>query len=122
MFVAMSSPQPTCPHCGSIKLIDGGEAMNIMLGGGGDAARIDAGLREIADHHGMTNMSNKGGKPVKGNAGEARGDFGKINVNGVNVPVDHNPTVSRVPMTSHLKVKPMESASGRPANVLGARG
>ncbi len=118
-FTAMNSPQPTCPHCGSIKLEDGGVARNIMSISG-DTRRIDAGLKDIAAHHGLTNMSNKDGKAIKGTAAApAKGDFGAINVNGVNVPVDHNPTVSRLPITSHMKVKPLgQDTSHAPANVM----
>ena len=120
-FSAMNSPQPTCPHCGSIKLEDLGEyrAPQIMIGGKGDAKYIDSELKSIATQYGMTNMSNKGGKPVKGGAMPARGDFGYVKVHGVEVPVDHNPTVSRLPVTSHLKVKPLKkNMAGVAANVM----
>lgn len=117
-FVTMNSPQPTCPDCGSIKLEDWGEAHNVGFIGG-ETRRIDAGLKDIASHHGLTNMSNKGGKAVKGSAAPARGDYGYKDVMGVRVPVDHNPTVSRLPLTSKLKVKPLEGdTSHTRANVV----
>lgn len=122
-FKAMNSPQPTCPDCGSIKLEDWGEAVNVMSVGG-ETRRIDSELKSIASHHGMSNMSNKGGKAVKGGQVAAKGSYGSINVgNGVNVAVDHSPTVSRVPMTSKVAVKPLSSQQAHsPANVLAANG
>lgn len=92
---------------------DWGIAVNPMIGGQGGAKQMDTHLKQTADQYGMTNMNNRNGNGVKAVTGEARGDLGKINVNGVMVPVDHNPTCSRVPMSSPLKVETGSRMPGR---------
>lgn len=125
-FVAMTD-NPVCPKCKAKKVMLLGETSHPLgymrtgnMGiGTGEVQRVDSELKDIAQRHGMSNMSNKGGKGIKAVTGEAKGDYGKINVAGVNVPVDHNPTCSRVGLTAKLKnIKPGESPTGQRANLI----
>lgn len=94
LFIAMNAPTPECPACGSTKLEDwGGDpgregwcmARNAAPGASSDLKHDDRTLRRIADRHGLTNMSNAGGKPVRQAATPADGP--KINYNGIDVPM-----------------------------------
>lgn len=117
IFISMNSPQPTCPQCGSIKVEDWGEAINPMIGGQGGARQMDADMRQLADNLGMTNMSNKDGKAMKGgSATDAKGEMGHIRLpGGVTAPVDYTPKCSNIGLTSEpLKLKTGAAFAGKP--------
>ena len=87
-FVALNMPQPTCPHCAAIRLEDWGEAVNIMGGVSPATKSNDAGLRALAGRHGLTDMSNRGGKAVKSTSSPtAAGSEPTVNVGGAAVPM-----------------------------------
>lgn len=79
LFVAMTSPSPSCPKCGAVTTYDLGETAydlgyfqrtNFANQSNSSAARevvkqSDANLRRIADKYGLTDMDNKDGKAVK---------------------------------------------------------
>lgn len=67
-FVAMNSPMPECPQCGSRRLEDWGEAWETGVVGGdahADTKHTDATFRRVADRYGLTDMNNKDGQAVK---------------------------------------------------------
>lgn len=97
LFVAMNAPTPTCPKCGSMKVEDDGDTTfdlgHTQTGGGvinSESRRVlqhdDRTLSRIADQYGVTDMSNKDGKPIRVPK-EASSDAPKINYNGMEVPM-----------------------------------
>lgn len=118
IFIAMNSPLPACPQCGCIKIEDWGEAMNPMIGGQGGAKQMDADMRSLADNLGMTNLSNKDGRAMKGGSQTAaKGEMGHIKLpGGVMAPVDFSPKCSNIGLTSTpLKLQTGAAFSGKPS-------
>lgn len=94
-FCATNAPTPVCPACGGMKLFDCGIThghegwIKTARAAPGVAAVIkhdDRTLRRIADRHGLTNMSNKDGKPIR-LPKEVAADGPKHSFNGIDVPI-----------------------------------
>lgn len=118
MFVAMTSPSPACPKCGSLKNEDYGDT-TFALGQIQEARhtpassaarevnqRSDANLRRIADRYDLTNMNNKDGQAVKrAPRAPVPSDGRMTTVGGYQVP--ENTALSagchRLPITAKLK-------------------
>lgn len=115
-FIAMNMPQPTCPHCSAIRLEDWGEAINIMGGSSAATQNSDASLRALADRHGLTDMSNRGGKAIKANSPPpaASSNEPTVNVGGVAVPMSVAATGGCVNMPS--MARKLTPATGTPSS------
>lgn len=95
LFIA-DAMLPECPACGSLKLEDWGDAIgregwirvsSNSYGDPGASQGIDHELRKIADRHGLTDMSNKDGKPIRG-APQANMTGPTQKFAGIDIPMD----------------------------------
>lgn len=83
---------PACPKCGSINLDDRFNERFPRSVTTGAAKRIDNTLRGLADAHGLSDISNTGGKAAKSSvAPPPQGKYGNKNYFGVDVPIGDKP-------------------------------
>lgn len=114
MFVAMTSPQPKCPKCSSIKCEDFGPT-TFDLGQCKESThypsvaaardvnkRSDVNLRRVADRYGLTNMNNKDGQAVKRAAPAPASNGPMTSVGGYQVPASATGGCHRLPVTVKL--------------------
>ncbi len=102
-FVALQSPQPTCPHCGAIKLEDWGEAINHMGGLSDNSKNSDTNFKRVADRYGLTDMNNKDGQAVKRPANSAPASGPTVKIGGIEVPISQAASGACVNMPNMAK-------------------
>lgn len=113
MFVAMNSPPPACPKCGSVKVEDFGVTTfdlgktlrsNFGISSSDSAAKqSDKNLRRIADRYELTDMNNKDGQAVKRAAPAAPASGRVTSIGGYQVPESAAAGCHRLPVTAKLK-------------------
>lgn len=106
-FYALNN-NPVCPRCEGYKVQDMGEESGASPGfiwaapyiSNGAAKSVDSTLRKQADQYDLTNMSNAGGKPIKGSKENPHG-YETRNYFGIDVPI--GPNITTVSGASSLK-------------------
>jgi hypothetical protein len=88
-FDAMNDRIVECPHCGSRRCEDWGEAINVMGGLSDNTKNSDTNFRNVADRYGLTDMNNKDGQAVKRAAPRVQPQRNEptVKVGGIDVPV-----------------------------------